>query len=212
MLKNGIFLEIIFFLKKRSNLWFAFKCKNKAATLKCLWNKQTGIKSSWCSCEDWFYRLIPLPQWLNQWCVGFRWMVTHLPWARRNLEQVRLGKKQPVFCFDDMSAGTGHPCSSETGSSLVWEVLTGCRNIYRGIQRSWQSMIGFWRQNKGVWFPKKGGGALCITPKEAWGCFLCPPQASFETNYGIWENVASWKACRNFWFNVSPAVKLSKKR
>lgn len=187
--KNSIFLETIFFLKKISNLWLAFKWKNKAAALKCLWNKQTGIKSSWCSCEDWFYRLIPLPQRLSQWCVDFRWMVTHLPWAGRNLEQVRLGKSQPVFSSDDVSAGTWQLCSSEAGSSLVWEVLLDAgafTEVSKGVVRAWLSSGG---RRKGLWFPKKGGSPFCITPREARGCFLCLTWIYFGTDYGMWENV-----------------------
>lgn len=165
-----------------SNPWWALKCKSKAAALKCLWNKQTGINSSWCSCEDQFYRLVPLPQRLSQWCVDFRWMLTHLPWARRNLEQVRLGKNQPVFSLGDMSAGTWHLCSSETGSSLVWEVLLDAgafTEVSKGLLRAW---LAFGGRRKGLWFPKEGGSPLWITPRGAWGCFLRLTQASFGTD------------------------------
>lgn len=193
----------MFFFKKIPNL---SNGKSKAAALKCLWNKQTGMKSSWCSCEDWFYRLIPLPQRLSQWCVDCRWMVTHLPWARRNLEQVRLGKSQPVF-FDDVTARTWCLCSSEPGSYLMWEVLLDAgafTEVSKGLVRAWLSSGG---KRKGLWFPKKGRSPLCITPREAWGCFLCLTQVSFGTDYGIWENVSLLKAWRKFWFHVKPCSK-----
>lgn len=101
-------------------------------------------------------------------------------------------KKQPVFSFDDMSAGTWHLCSSETGSSLVWKeksywMQEHLQKYPKVVSEHDWLLVS---EEKGLWFPKKRGSRLCITPREAWGCFLWLTQVSFETDYGIWENVA----------------------
>lgn len=99
-------------------------------------------------------------------------------------------KKTASFLFDDTCAGTGHLCSSETGSSLVWEVLLDARaftEVSKGLVRAWLTFGG---RRKGLWFPKKRGSPHCITLREAWGCFLCLTHVFFGTDYGIWDNVA----------------------
>lgn len=130
---------------------------------------------------------------------------------RRNLEQVRLGKKQPVFSSDDTSAGTRHLCSSETGSSLVWEVLLDARaftEVSKGLVRA------FGGRRKGLGFLKKGGCPLCITPREAWACFLCLTQVSLGTDWHMRGYVALCPERLGEIFDLmwSPAVKLSKER
>lgn len=136
-------------------------------------------------------------------------MVTHLPWARRILEQVRLGKREPVFSSDDISAGTRQLCSSEAGSSLLWEVLLDTRaftEVYKCLVRAW---LAFGSRRKGLWFPKKGRKfSLHNSQRSLRLLAMSYPSFFWDRLWHMREFCPiSWKACRNFWFNVKPCSK-----
>lgn len=124
-------------------------------------------------------RLVPLPQKCESVaCYGFRWMVTHLPWAtgKGGTSQAWKKKKSYVFSVDGISTGTWHLCSS--GSSLVWPHLpTGrSRSIYSSTQRSCQGKIVFWWQEKGAVVPYEGRKPSAQLPQELESAFCVLPK------------------------------------
>ena len=165
--------------------------RSNPAALKCLWNEETGINSSWCGCEDCFYRLIPLPEKRESMaCCSFRWVVTHLPWSKGKAGTSQAWKKPALSSHFIYQCRKVTPLQlwgwlfSSVDTLPTLEAAGAFTAVSKDLVRA---RLLFGGRRRGLWLPKKGGNPLCTTPRGAWGCFLCLSQASFGTDCGMWK-------------------------